>query len=195
MNRLILLPAVAALALAACGRGDETTDTANDSATALNSENAVADDAANASGSGTALAATEFAATMAAGDMFEIESGRLAEKNGVSPAVKSFAAMLVADHQKSSTELKAAASQARPAVAVMPELTADQRAKLDALGSAKGAEFDRLFVEQQKEAHGKALEALKSYSANGDVEPLKAFAGKAAPVVQKHLDELNKMKL
>jgi putative membrane protein len=52
-----------------------------------------------------------------------------------------------------------------------------------------------LFVEQQKEGHQKALDALKSYAADGDQTSLKTFASKAAPVVQGHLDKLNAMKM
>lgn len=190
MKRLILLPAVAALALAACQRSDERGD---DAALAANEANATAEEAANAGESATSMASADFAAAVAASDMYEIESGRLAAEKATSADVKAFGQMLVADHQKSSADLKTAAAEARPAVAVMPALTPEHQQMLDALRSAAPDQFDRTFVEQQKQAHQKTLGILQQYAANGDVDALKGFAAKAAPVVQKHLDELGTM--
>ena len=99
--------------------------------------------------------------------------------------------MLVTDHTKSTADLKTAAAAATPAIALPAVLPAELQTKLDALKAAKGAAFDTLFLEQQKEGHQKALDALNSYSSTGDVASLKTFAGKASPVVQRHLDELN----
>ncbi len=50
-------------------------------------------------------------------------------------------------------------------------------------------------IEQQKDGHSKALNALKSYSSSCEVVSLKTFASNAAPVVQAHLDMLNSMKM
>ena len=101
---------------------------------------------------------------------------------------KKFGAMLVADHDKSTAELKTAAAAATPAITLPTTMPADLQAKLDALKAAKGAEFDKLFIAQQKEGHQKALDALTSYAANGDVASLKMFAGKAAPVVKAQIE-------
>ena len=137
----------------------------------------------------TAMAAAEFANTIAASDMFEIESGKLAAQKGTAAAVKDFGTMLQADHQKSTAELKTAAAKAEPAVTPAPALTAEQQGNLDSLKAASGADFDRLFAEQQVAGHQKALDALQAYSAGGDAPPLREFATKTATVVQAHLDK------
>lgn len=186
------LPAAAALVVAACGRGDEGAREA-DNGLAPETVNVTADDTANAAESGPAMAAADFASAIAASDMYEIESGRLASEKAASAQIKSFGQMLVTDHQKSTADLKAAASGARPAVAVMPAMTAEQQQMLDALRAADAGRFDRLFVEQQKQAHQKALATLQGYASGGDVDALKTFAAKAAPIVQKHLDQLGTM--
>ena len=103
--------------------------------------------------------------------------------------------VVVADHTKSSAELRTAATAATPVVTLPAVMPAELQAKLDALKAAKGADFDALFLEQQKDGHSKALDALNSYSSSGDAASLKAFADKAIPVVQGHLDKLNAMKL
>ena len=67
---------------------------------------------------------------------------------------------------------------------------------LDQLKAAsRGADFDRLYVEQQKTAHQKALDLLQGYSSGGDNEALKAFATKTSAVVKGHLDHANSIKL
>ena len=62
-----------------------------------------------------------------------------------------------------------------------------------ALKNASGADFDRAFIDQQKQAHQKALDLLRQYQAGGDNQALKDFAAKASTVVQAHLDKLNGM--
>ena len=177
-----------AIATAACQKPAET----NADATATNGmtvNNAMANDMVMAP-----MAASDFASTIAASDMFEIASGKLAQTMAMNEACRKFGAMLVTDHTKSTAMLKSAAA-AGPAVTLPTTLPAELQAKLDALKAAKGAAFDTLFNAQQKAGHSKALNALKSYSSSGDVVSLKTFASNAAPVVQAHLDMLNSMKM
>lgn len=195
--RLILTAAAASLAIAtaAC---QKPADTNNDAAVAndvaMNDGGAINDTAMNDMAMAPA-AASDFASTIAGSDMFEIESGKLAKTMATNAGLKDFGGMLVTDHSKSSAELKTAAASVSPPVTLPTALPAELQTKLDALKAAKGAAFDTLFVEQQKDGHQKALDALKSYSSTGDAPSLKAFATKATPVVQSHLDKLNAMKL
>jgi putative membrane protein len=125
--------------------------------------------------------------------MFEIQSGKLAETMGSTPAIKDFGKMLVADHSKSSDALKAAAKKTSPVVALPMVLPTDLEAKLDALKAAKGADFDKLFVEQQTDGHKAALDALKTYAAGGDQTSLKEWATSVIPTVEGHLTKLEAM--
>jgi putative membrane protein len=194
MRLTLLLTTAAALALSACGsRSDAPDAEGTTTADATIPDEAVG--AATGTAADTAAAPTTaqgFADAAAASDMFEIESSRLAQTMAKNQAVKDFAAMLVTEHTKSSAELKAAAAQATPAVTVTPKLTPQQQSDLDALKNA-GANFDTLYAQKQVPAHEKALAMLQGYAANGDSAPLKAFASKTAPVVQKHLDQARKL--
>ena len=189
--RVSLLTTGLAIALAASGCQD------NSATAELNGDTNVADPSldsalgANTSNSAAPTDAAGFATAIAASDVFEIESGKLAQEKGTSAAIKDFGKQLETDHTKSTTDLKAAAAQAN--VAVTPALDAEKQGLLDQLRAASGAEFDRLFVEQQKTAHQKALATLQGYSSGGDNEALKAFAQKATDVVQGHLDHANNM--
>ncbi len=132
-----------------------------------------------------------FTKAVAASDVYEIESARLASTKAQSAEVKELAQHLLTDHQKSTADLKAAAARAEPAITVTPALDAEKQAMLDQLRAAGGADFDRIFIDQQTNAHQKALQLLRNYVGGGDSQPLKDFASKATTVVEGHLEHLN----
>ena len=180
------------LALAGCGKKTDTT-TADANMTMDMNASMNGDAGTNMVAAGPALPAQQFTDMVAASDMFEIQTGKLAETAGGSAAIKDFGKMLVTDHSKSSSMLKSAAAKTSPVVALPMVLPAELKAKMAALKATKGADFDKLFVEQQTEGHQKALDALKAYAAGGDQPSLKDFATTATPVVEGHLAKLQAM--
>ena len=191
------MTAALALAIAGCGdntRGDDMSTDAN-----LTEDTAMDDilgaNAATDNEAAVALPtdAAGFATAVAASDLYEIESSTLAAQKASSREVKELAQHLKTDHQKSSTELKAVAGEA--GAAVTPALDAEKQKMLDQLKAANGAEFDRLFLEQQRNAHQKALSLLQSYADGGDNEALKGFAKKSVPIIQGHLAHANRIKV
>ena len=185
-----------ALALGACGDNGGTNDmtteaTANDAA--INAALGANDSTDANMGMTVPTDAAGFAAAAAATDLYEIESSTLASTKAASAEIKEVAGHIKTDHQKSSADLKTAAQSA--SVTVTPQLDAEKQRMLDELKAASGAEFDRLFLEQQKTAHQKALSLLQGYSSGGDNAALKEFATKGAPIVKGHLDHLNTIEL
>jgi|SRR5215213_5602850 len=193
--RIATLTTVAAIALAAaaCNNNQAGNDVSTDTNLA---EDTVANDVlgANASNAAMPTDASGFANAVAASDMYEIESAKVAADKASNAEVKSLAQQIRTDHEKSSTELKSAAGTAD--ISVAPKLDAEKQGMLDQLKTAAaGADFDKLYVEQQKTAHQKALDLLQGYSSGGDNEALKAFATKTTAPVKKHLDHANSIKL
>ena len=194
--RIAKLTTVAAFALAAAACN---TEAGNDVSTDVNlAEDAAANDVLGANASGNVATATPtdaagFANAVAAADLYEVESARLAADKASNAEVKSLAQHIRTDHEKSTSELKSAAGTAN--ITVTPKLDAEKQGMLDQLKAASGADFDRLFVEQQKAAHQKALALLQGYSSAGDNEALKAFATKTAAAVKGHLDHANSINL
>lgn len=188
-----------ALATAACGGG-------SDSNSNVSTDVNLADDAAlDAVLGANELSENEaavvnptdvagFTTAVASSDLFEIESGRLAQQKSISADLKSFGAQIVADHTRSTSELKAAAANADSPASINPALDPQHQAMLDELKAANGADFDRLFIDQQTRAHQNALSLLQSYANGGDQESLKEFADNAAKVVQGHLSHVNGIK-
>ena len=194
--RIVKLTTVAALALAAAACNN--TDSGSDVSTDVNlAEDTAVNDVLGANQVGKAAAvptdAAGFANAVAAADLYEVESARLAADKASNADVKALARHIRTDHEKSTSELKSAAGTAKLSVAA--KLDAQKQGMLDQLKAAGRADFDRLYVEQQKSAHQKALDLLQGYSSGGDNEALKAFATKTSAAVKSHLDHANRIKL
>jgi putative membrane protein len=192
--RIVALTTAAAFALAVAACNNEA---GNDVSTDVNlAEDTAANDVlgANATNAAMPTNASGFATAVAGADLYEIQAAELAADKASNADVKSLAKQIRTDHEKSSTELKSAAGTAN--ISVAPKLDAEKQGMLDQLKTtARGADFDKLYVEQQKTAHQKALDLLQGYSSGGDNEALKGFATKASGVVKNHLDQANSIKL
>ncbi len=175
------LASAAALALAACGSGNDAADTA------ATDDTLAADD--------TALTAPDpttpqgFIDLAASSNAYEIEAGRLAQERGTRQEVKDFAAKMVEDHTAASEKLSAAVVAGGASLAVPPQMLPQHQQQLDALRNA-GDQFDQTYLQQQVAAHEEALALLQGQAGTGTVESLKAFAAEAAPVVEGHLEEV-----
>ena len=193
MNKLLAATAVAALSLAACKQ--EGTSISNNQTQGMTDE-AMVDNNLNANGNMGMAANASVDATYvqkaAASDMFEVETSRLALDKAAKPSVKTYAQMMIDEHGKSTTELKAAAGQA--GIAVPAALPADKQAKVDALRGLSGAQFDRQYLADQRSGHQETLAKVNAYLAAAPAGPLKDHASKITGVVQKHLNSLEKIK-
>ena len=178
----------AALSVNACNT--EATDP-DVNADGVSIENAALNDAIGADPADASMPidAPGFANAVAASDLYEIESSKLAGAKATSTDIKAFAEKLQADHTKSTADLKTAAGKSN--VTFTPSLDPEKQTMLDELRAAPAGAFDRLFVQQQKTAHQKVLKMRQHYEAGGDNEAVKGFAATAATVVQSHLNHLD----
>lgn len=198
MKHKLMLALLPVFALAACGGGSNSANVTMSGNDALATDDTAmmgnaADNMAAAPDAAAPMNEQQFADTMAASDMFEIESAKLAQEKATAAPVKEFAAMMIKDHTASTGKLKDAAGRANPAITPQPVMKSDQTANLEALRNASGAAFDSLYKQQQVAAHQQALSALRAYAASGDVPTLKTFAGETATVVERHLQHVSAM--
>jgi putative membrane protein len=178
---ILIAVSLAALSLTGCKKDAASTNETAGTATP-------ADNTAMASASPVASAGQTFADTAAASDMFEIESSKLAASKSQSAKVKGFAEQMIKAHTDSTAKLKAAAGAASPPITPAGQMTAMQQQTLTELSGKSGAEFDTAYARAQVDGHQMTLDALKTYSANGDVPSLKAFATELVPIVTGHLN-------
>jgi len=102
----IMMIALAGLTLQACKNNAKNSTTAADSA------NQVKDTAKSTAMTGsmdTNQSDAQFAVEAANGGMAEVEMGKIAQQNAANPRVKSFGAMMIADHTKANNDLKSLA--------------------------------------------------------------------------------------
>lgn len=132
-------------------------------------------------------APTSFLKKAAMAGMAEIALGKLAEQKASSPAVKSFAREMVADHTQANAELAALAKQKGYELPTqLDEKTLATEAELRKLS---GAEFDQAYMAQMTKDHDKVVEAFENASKSSTDDDVKAFAAKTLPTLQGHLEQ------
>jgi putative membrane protein len=191
---LILAPL---LVMTACGSRDENpqappTTAADEQAASTSTVGTGASGAAQ--GAAMPLTGQAFADAIAASDRFELESARAVQSANPEGTTRSFAQMMIRDHQKSSDELRKTTSQVdKVTLDETPAMTAEQQAQLAELKAAAPQQMPAIYARQQVAAHEKALAMLQTYAQSGDAKPLMDFAGKTAQVVSHHLEEARRL--
>ncbi len=134
---------------------------------------------------GVAPTTADFVKEAAISDMFEIESSKLAQDKG-NASEKTFASQMVADHTKTSTELKGMVGKAK--VDPPTALDSSHQSKLDKLKGESGKDFSSDFDSNQVSAHKDAVSLFERYAKGGDNADLKSWAAKTLPALKHHLE-------
>lgn len=184
MNKLFLT-AASALALAGCGdQGTNARDPATDAAESAGMAQSTG--AVGASIDPLGNTADTYVANAAIGDIYEIESSRMALEKAGSPEVKTFAQQMITDHTATTNQLKAALAEGNMKRTVPTAPDERHQTMLDALKGLSGAEFDKAYLEQQATAHQEALVLHGGYAKNGENDALRELAAETTPVIQHH---------
>lgn len=137
------------------------------------------------------VSTSDYVQKAAMGDMFEVESSRLAAEKAADPEIKDFAQRMVKDHAKSTDKLKSTRAKAKVNDQPPQDMSAEHNAAIEKLRAASGPKFDRLYVEEQHKAHRAAWELHNGYAKTGDNKELKKTAGDTAKTVQAHMKALD----
>jgi putative membrane protein len=135
---------------------------------------------------GIAPKTADFIKEAAMSDMMEIESSKMAQQKG-NAEEKKFAEQMIADHTKTSSELKGMVSGDMKA-AIPTALDDASRKKLDKLRDVKPEDFASQYDPMQVSAHKDAVSLFERYAKGGDDAKLKDWAGKTLPALQHHLE-------
>jgi len=142
---------------------------------------------------GVAPTTVDFIKEAAMSDMLEIEAAKIAQQK-VDADEKKFAAQMITDHTKTSSELKGMVSGEMKAT-LPASLDDASEKKLDKLKDAKPDDFAGQYDPMQVSAHKDATSLFERYAKGGDDPKLKDWAGKTLPALQHHLEmaqEMNK---
>lgn len=127
------------------------------------------------------------------GDVFEITSSQIALQRSQNPALRRYAQMLI-DHHSRTTNLALATAKQAGVAPPPPILQAPKRDMISQLLAAPAGDFDRTYLDQQVQSHQEARALHQGYAASGDVPALRRTAAATVPIVQRHLDEVTRMR-
>jgi putative membrane protein len=120
----------------------------------------------------------------AQGGLAEVELGKLAAQEAQSSEVKEFAQRMVDEHSKANGELMKVASG--KGVTPPTQLDEKHRKLKQELAKAKGAEFDKKYMDGQVKDH-KEMIALFEKGAKSSDDQVQQFASSTLPTLKEHL--------
>jgi putative membrane protein len=135
-------------------------------------------------------AAADFLRTTAKDGRLEIDLARLAVSKTSSAALKSYAEMLIADHEKAGDEVASIAAAKN--VTLPKDLPGAPNAAKTHLEKLRGAVFDRAYAAAMVDGHKKAVAELERAINLSDPD-VKNFAQETLPTLKHHLEEAQKL--
>lgn len=114
----------------------------------------------------------------------EVVTGKLAQDKSKDPQIKSFAAQMVTDHTQAGQKLAAIAHKLD--ISVPDEAALTDKVKKMIL-EWREESFDKSYVNNQVDAHEKAVELFRKEATSSDKPELKAFASETLPKLEEHL--------
>jgi putative membrane protein len=203
------LLAAGLLTLAACGDASKTADTGTDSnlantpaagADTTSTQPAMASDS-SATGSGSAMTDpngptgphkddNEFMMTAAHSDQNEIQQSKMVLAKGVTGMAKDMANQMIADHTKSTADLKKIAD--KKGVTLPTDMDAEHKALAPAMEKLSGKELEAKYLAQMQTDHQKTANTMAAHAKMTQDADLQAFISKTLPVVEQHLSMAQK---
>ena len=141
-----------------------------------------------------AQSAQDFVNKVALSDMFEVQSSLLALTKQPDADTKPFAEKMIADHQQTSSEVKALVDGGKVKATLPTALDSEHQRVLDTLKAKDDKAFDRDYDQIQVKAHRDAIALFDTYSKSGDNSDLKSWAATTLPHLKEHLNMAEKLK-
>ncbi|MBF9239264.1 DUF4142 domain-containing protein [Hymenobacter sp. BT683] len=138
----------------------------------------------------------EFMKSAAHSDQNEIQQSKMALAKGVTGMARDMANKMIADHTKSTAELKVIA--AKKGVTLPTDMDAEHKAMAPAMQKLSGKEFEQKYMAQMLADHQKTANTMRAHEQMTKDADLKAFISKTVPVVEQHLSmaqQNNNMKM
>lgn len=210
MKAYLLSVAAAGLLLSSCDSGNNaastTTEKGGNMATTSDSSAAMAADSNRMGNAGMAdtsrMAGTtamadpngptaphgsdaEFMQSAAHSDQNEMQLSKLALSKNVSAPIQAFANKMIADHTKSTANLKPIAQKA--GVTLPTDMDAEHKALATSMEKLSGKDFEQKYVQQMVVDHQKTANTLKAYQPMAKAPGLTGWIDQTLPVVLQHL--------
>ena len=131
----------------------------------------------------------DFITTAAAGNLAEIQLGRLARQKGANKRIKTFGMVIITDHSKINNKINSLASAKN--IPLSGKLNAGKQDTITMLSKKVGSDFDRAYINSVIIGYKKQIESFETASKNSADPDIKSFATKTLPLLRAHLDAIN----
>ena len=142
-----------------------------------------------AAGSPMSEADKAFVGKVSQGGMYEVELGKVAEKQGATQDIRDQGNTEVHDHTLVGDKLKGIVTGA--GMEFPSKLNPEFQARLDKISALSGAKFDVAYIEDMKKIHAADGAAFAKEAKSGTNPDLKAFAAETHAIVERHIGELS----
>ena len=129
-----------------------------------------------------------FVTRAALSDMFETQSSELAAVKA-DKRTRAFAAMMNADHQKTSSQLRGIVKGHAEDLPLPPRLDPAHQKLIDRLKGLDGDAFTKQYQADQLQAHVQAIALFEAFATNGVDAQLRQWAAQTLPKLKEHLKE------
>jgi putative membrane protein len=183
-----------AIIFSACHNPDQKWDSKSSADTLNNMKDSVSDPSKSAT---NALVMkvnkddAKFAVEAANGGLAEAQLGQLAQQKAVNQQIKDFGAMMVSDHSKANDQMKALAKS--KGISLPVALSSDEQKLKNDLSSKSGEDFEKAYVKVMIKDHKQDIKDFQDATKRLTDPDLKNFATSTLPVLQKHLDAIEKI--
>ncbi len=120
----------------------------------------------------------------------EVVTAKLALEKSQNGEIKTFAQQMVTDHTKANQKL---ADIARKLDIEVPDEAALTDKVKKMILEWRDESFDKSYVNNQVDAHEKAVELFKKEASSSDKAELKAFASETLPTLEQHLQHAKEL--
>ncbi|WP_084736066.1 DUF4142 domain-containing protein [Actinophytocola xinjiangensis] len=127
----------------------------------------------------------EFLFTIRFANLWEIPMGDLAAERGNSDKVKEVGRVISADHTKLNVDIEEMAQ--RFGVDLPSSPTSKQKQWMEEITAASGDEFDRVFANRLRAAHGSVFGLVAEVRAGTRNDEIRTFAQAANDIVMRHM--------
>jgi putative membrane protein len=129
---------------------------------------------------------SKFMVDAANAGMTEVEMGNMAQQKGMDSHVKSYAAMMVADHSKANDELRALASSKN--VTLPSSVGDDMQKHMNDMREKSGRDFDKDYIDMMVSDHKKVVDDFESCANNCDDADVRGWASRTLATLRAHRD-------
>lgn len=134
---------------------------------------------------------SDFLTKAASGGMLEVALGKLVVQRGTRADAKAFAQQMVTDHSQANAELMGLAQRKRITLPTM--MGNDQQDVYKDVEEKTAANFDRVYIREMRQDHEEDIKLFTEAATKATDPDIKALAEKTLPMLQHHLEMVQKI--